>query len=92
MEFEWDEEKSLSNFEKHAVPFDEAKTVFTDAVAVSFYDESHSKSEDRFIRIGRSLTLRILVVVYCMRADSRIRIISARRATAEERWGYEKKL
>ncbi len=90
MKFEWDEDKSEVNRKKHQVRFDEAQTVFLDPQAIDLYDEDHSEAEDRFIRIGVSGKLKVLLVVYCLRDENHIRIISARKATAEERKVYEK--
>lgn len=90
MKFEWDEDKSEANRKKHQVRFDEAQTVFLDPQAIDLYDEDHSETEDRFVRIGLSGKLKVLLVVYCERDENHIRIISARKATAEERKVYEK--
>lgn len=86
--FDWDETKAEQNIEKHGVSFEEASTVFGDPLSSTIYDEVHSLGEDRYIDIGRSAQDRILVVVYTER-DERIRIISARLATARERKQYE---
>ena len=92
MNFEWDENKARINQEKHGVSFDEAKTVFDDAVALQKFDPDHSESEDRFIMLGMSAVLRILVVCHCYRADDEtIRIISARKATRNECSTYERR-
>lgn len=72
--------------------WDEAQTVFLDPQAIDLYDENHSEGEDRFVRIGRSGKLKVLLVVYCVRDENHIRIISARKATAEERKAYEKRI
>ena len=89
LNFIWDENKSKSNQKKHGVSFDEAKTVFFDENAIEFPDPDHSREEDRFILLGFSFKLRILVVCYCYRENnSFIRIISARRATNKERLSY----
>jgi uncharacterized protein len=88
--FEWDEEKALTNVEKHGVSFDEASTVFADDFSLTLYDERHSTYEDRYIDIGTSINNRLLVVVYTERTE-RIRIISARPATANERRQYEQR-
>lgn len=88
--FEWDEEKALTNVEKHGVSFDEASTVFADDFSLTIYDERHSTYEDRYIDIGTSIYNRLLVVVYTERTE-RIRIISARLATANERRQYEQR-
>ena len=83
--FEWDENKNLSNQKKHNVSFEEAKTVFFDEKARLIADPDHSNGEDRFVIMGISSTLRVLVVVHCFRQnDEIIRIISARKATRNE--------
>ena len=92
MNFEWDEIKARINQEKHGVSFEEAKTVFDDADALQIFDPDHSESEDRFIMLGMSAVLRILVVCHCYRAnDDTIRIISARKATRNECSTYERR-
>ena len=92
MNFEWDENKARINQEKHGVSFEEAKTVFDDAYALQIFDPDHSESEDRFIMLGMSAVLRILVVCHCYRAnDETIRIISARKATRNESSTYERR-
>jgi hypothetical protein len=89
LSFEWDERKNQENQRKHGVSFEEAQTVFFDDSGVEFYDEEHSDWEDRFLMLGRSTRLRVLLVCHCLRsAGSRIRIISARRATKNERKLY----
>ena len=88
--FEWDSAKAQSNLSKHGVSFDEAKSVFNDEYARVIYDNNHSKDEDRFVILGMSERLRILVVVHCFRQDNgAIRIISARKATQNEQKQYE---
>ena len=87
--FEWDERKNRENRRKHGVSFEEAETVFFDDLAVEFCDEEHSEWEDRFLMLGRSAKLRILLVCHCLRSGgSLIRIISARKATKNERQLY----
>lgn len=86
MEFEWDPNKAASNFRKHRVRFAEAVTVFEDPGLLTMLDDE--PSEERFIGLGISSVVRLLVVVYTSRAD-RIRIISARKATRNERAEYE---
>ena len=91
LHFIWDEDKNKTNQKKHGISFDEAKTVFFDENAVEFQDPDHSKEEDRFILLGFSFKLRMLVVCYCYREnDTVIRIISARKATNKERLNYER--
>jgi hypothetical protein len=91
LKFEWDKAKSLRNHRKHGVTFAEAETVFFDENAVEFYDDEHSESEDRFLLLGLSARLRMLLVCHCLRdMGSVIRIISARKATKKERELYPK--
>jgi uncharacterized protein len=86
--FEWDELKALQNYRKHGVSFQDAATVFGDTLALTIDDPSHSEDEDRFVTLGLSAEGRLLVVVHTERGD-RIRIISARGASARERGQYE---
>jgi len=89
LRFEWDARKSRANLSKHGVSFEEASTVFHDASAVQFLDPDHSEDEDRFILLGVSLRLRILVVCHCFReSEAVVRIISARRADKGEEADY----
>lgn len=88
MRFEWDRDKAANNKKKHRVSFDEAVPVFYDPLAVTFGDPDHSDDEDRFITIGYSFGHRLLVVSYTERGAT-IRIISARRANAQERKRHE---
>jgi len=89
--FEWDERKSKVNLEKHKVSFSEAQTVFFDTNARMIFDHGHSTDEDRFILLGLSAAMRVLVVVHCCRGKDEqvIRIISARKATKKEQKQYE---
>ena len=87
--FEWDEAKNRENKRKHGVPFEEAQTVFLDERAVRFFDPDHSGDEDRFLMLGISFRLRVLVVCHCFRvSESVIRIISARKADKREEADY----
>ncbi|MBI4597651.1 MAG: BrnT family toxin [Candidatus Omnitrophica bacterium] len=89
--FEWNRTKAALNRRKHGVSFEEAQTVFYDENAIEFFDPDHSEREDRFIMLGLSFTLRLLVVCHCVReAQSVIRIISARRATRHEAKHYRR--
>lgn len=88
--FEWDERKAASNSRKHRVTFEEAQTVFYDSRSLTIDHPDYSKTELRFIDIGTSNQNQVLVVVYTER-ENRIRIISARTATKNERKQYEKK-
>jgi uncharacterized DUF497 family protein len=86
---EWDERKDRANQKKHGVSFEEAKSVFYDELAVQFYDDEHSGDENRFIMLGMSTRLRILVVCHCEKQRGNIvRIISARKATPSEKKFY----
>ena len=87
--FEWDDTKSGENKRKHGVSFEEAQTVFLDENAIRFSDPDHSFDEDRFLMLGISFHLRVLVVCHCFReSDSVIRIISARKANRLEEADY----
>ena len=88
--FTWDPVKDLTNQRKHGVSFEEAKTVFADENALIEYDEAHSEWEERFRILGRSSGGKVLLVVYCVRDESVIRIISSRPATRYEQSGYER--
>lgn len=87
--FEWDPRKAAQNVRKHGVSFAEAQTVFEDAEALILPDPDHSNAEDRFVLVGLSGALRVLVVIHCERGDGAvIRIISARKADRQERTVY----
>lgn len=88
--FEWDSNKARENIRLHGVTFEEASTVFSDPLAGTQYDPDHSFGEARFLELGSSKLGRLLVVCYTER-DDRIRLISARLATAAERRKYEEK-
>ena len=89
LSFEWDERKAAANAKKHSVSFDEAKSVFVDEQAKLIGDPDHSEDEDRFVLLGLSSVLRLLLVCHCYRADGNvIRIISARKASAHESKSY----
>ena len=89
--FKWDNTKSIANEKKHGVSFQEASTVFSDELAIEFYDNNHSDWEDRFLLLGLSNRLNMLLVCYCYRETERIiRIISARKATKKESKYYKR--
>jgi uncharacterized DUF497 family protein len=93
LEFDWDDAKSRSNKKKHGISFGEAQSVFEDQNARLISDPDHSGNEDRFILLGLSGDLRILVVCHCYREnDTIIRIISARKANRKETLTYEENL
>jgi uncharacterized DUF497 family protein len=85
IKFEWEEAKAADNIKKHGVSFEEARTVFFDERARLINDPDHSENEDRFILLGLSSSLRVLIVCHCYRSEGNvIRIISARKATTQE--------
>ena len=89
IQFEWDLKKAQLNLQKHKVSFEDAQSVFADEYALLIDDPDHSEEEDRFVLLGLSQSLRLLVVVHCYRTEGRtIRIISARRADANEQSHY----
>lgn len=93
LRFEWDARKASSNERKHGISFDEARTVFVDEHALVIPDPDHSDDEDRFILLGVSAAVRLLVVVHCFREpDDVIRIISARKATRSESRQYGERI
>lgn len=92
LRFEWDDRKSISNKRKHGVSFEEAQTIFFDDSAIEYADPAHSDAEGRFLMLGRSYQLRVLVVCHCLReSETVIRIISARKATPKERRVYARR-
>ncbi|MBI5548888.1 MAG: BrnT family toxin [Deltaproteobacteria bacterium] len=89
LRFEWDLAKSRANRRKHGVAFEEAQSVFADERGLLVHDRDHSEGEDRFVLLGFSSALRMLVVCHCYRGeDDVIRIISARKADRRERAQY----
>jgi len=87
--FIWNEIKADTNLNKHKISFNEAQTVFADPNARMIFDPEHSDDEDRFIILGISSALRLLVVCHCYREnDMIIRIISARKANKQEQKQY----
>ena len=88
--FDWDIKKNIININKHGISFKEAASVFSDTNAIYFDDGSHSGSEERFIVIGKSKKLNLLMVCHCYKnEDSLIRLISARKANKNEIAIYE---
>jgi uncharacterized DUF497 family protein len=93
LRFDWDPRKARANQLKHGVSFDEAKTAFLDEYARIIPDPEHSDDEERFVLLGLSVSLRLLVVCHCYREPGNlIRIISARRADKSERREYTRYL
>lgn len=89
LEFEWDENKAVSNFQKHGISFDEAKLVFKDYSAYIFDDEKHSSHEKRELIIGYSKQDKLLIACFTMR-NNKIRIINIRLTNKDEKRKYEK--
>ena len=83
MDVEWDPGKAAENLKKHGVRFEEAATSLLDPTALAQEDES-SEGEARWVLIGMSTNARLLTVVYTLRDENRIRLISARKATRKE--------
>ena len=91
--FEWDENKNRTNQKKHGIAFAEAQTVFQDENALLIPDPDHSVQEERFILLGLSDRLKLLVVCHCYRlSETVVRIISARKATTTETCQYRESL
>ena len=89
IKFEWDPKKAVANLRKHGVSFEDAQTAFADEQGKLIDDPDHSDDEDRFVLLGMSSTLRLLVVCHCYRSEGHvIRIISARKAEGHERNSY----
>lgn len=91
--FEWDPRKAKENLRNHRIGFERGATIFRDPQALSIFDVAHSHEEDRWITLGLDQSGSILVVVHTFHqideASCRIRIISARRATAREIRQYQ---
>ena len=88
---EWDENKNKLNIKKYGISFEEANTVFYDDEALTISDEAHSDNEERLVMIGFSYKYNLLVVCHCYRQnESIIKIVSARKATKNERKEYLK--
>ena len=87
--FEWEPRKATANLKKHGITFEEAKSVFYDDHAKLLDDPDHSDKEERFVLLGLSHTLRVLLVCHCYRSEGNvIRIISTRKATTKESKDY----
>lgn len=92
MRFEWDEKKNERNFEKHGISFQQAREVFEDPLHLSIIDHRFNYFEERWITIGKAEGEYIIVVAhlyYDIDNDECVRIISARKATSNERRHYE---
>ncbi len=93
LQFAWDPRKDRANQKKHGIGFNEAKSVFLDEFARIIPDTEGSDDEPRFLMLGMSIGLRVLVVCHCYRESEQvIRIVSARRADPTERKEYARYL
>ena len=89
--FEWDEVKNKANIQKHGISFEEAESVFFDEYALLIADPDHSDTEDRFVLLGLSARLRLLLVCHCFEVDDGlIRVISCRKASWKEKPLYRR--
>jgi len=88
LNFEWDPQKAAKNLAKHGVSFQEAESVFGDALGRIVTDPRHSVNEERYVLLGVSRRQRLLAVMFTDRGEV-IRLISARHATPRERRDYE---
>jgi uncharacterized DUF497 family protein len=92
LRFEWDARKDAANRRKHGISFEEAESTFADENALLLDDPDHSEHEERFVLLGLSATLRVLVVCHCYRrSGDLIRIISARKANQDEEAIYNER-
>lgn len=89
MVYQWNPDKAAANLRKHGIEFADAVFVFSDDLAITVSDERFD--EERFVTIGTDAVGRVLVVIYTLRGNE-IRIISARKATRQERHQYEEEL
>ncbi|TPW12394.1 MAG: hypothetical protein FD130_1781 [Halothiobacillaceae bacterium] len=73
--------------------FDQAATVFADALALTVFDAAHSQPEERWFTLGHDQTGMMLAVAHTYQTtgprSAHVRIISARAATKRERRFYE---
>ena len=91
LRFEWEPRKASANLKKHGISFEEAKSVFYDESAKLISDPDHSEDEGRFVLLGVSYSLRVILVCHCYRSGSNVvRIISARKAAAKESKAYKR--
>ena len=82
IKFEWDRAKSLANQRKHRISFEEAQSIFIDEKGLLLDDPDNSGEEERFVLLGMSAKLKILVVCHWyQKSDKIIRIIFVREAT-----------
>ena len=94
MKFEWDKNKEKTNIQKHNIAFEQASYVFADPFSLSRFDDEHSANEDRWAILGKSLNETILLVIHTYKMNGiieSVRIISARKATKQEKTTYQKR-
>lgn len=88
MQFEWDDAKERKNIRKHGIDFTTASRIFKDENRLELYDEAHSENEDRYITIGIIDEIAYIVTVVYTEREETVRLISARKATEQERKRY----
>jgi uncharacterized protein len=93
LDFDWDEAKAASNLSKHGVAFTQAATVLNDALALTVFDSVHSVVEERWFTLGVDGRGKLLAVVHTYTTtgpiSAKVKLISAREATRNERRQYE---
>ncbi|WP_295392740.1 BrnT family toxin [uncultured Thiodictyon sp.] len=92
MHFQWDEHKNRTNLRKHGVDFRDAVYAFADPHALNIPDDDHSQGEERWVLLGVATDHQLLLVVHTDCTAGEIRLISARRATRQERATYQARL
>lgn len=90
--FSWNPKKAQSNEKKHGVSFEEAQSVFSDENGLLLDDLEHSEREPRFLLMGLSSFMRILVVSHTLPDEDTIHLISARETTRSEKHQYHERL
>lgn len=91
--YEWNNRKAQINLAKHKVSFEEGETIFDDPFLITYADELHSETEERWISIGMSTNERLLLAVHVEKMMPNdfvlVRLISCRKTTTSERRLYE---
>jgi hypothetical protein len=91
--FEWDPIKAKANLRKHRITFEGAAELFLDPLAISVFDREHGEEEERWVTVGKDSHGRALILVHTFSEvsaeESKIRIISARKATKREARQHE---
>ena len=92
-EFEWDDDKAISNFRKHRVNFKDIMQIFYDPMLMTRYDDEHSDFEERWLSLGKHRDGRVIVAIHTFteitETTALIRLISAITASKRERQQYE---